>query len=462
LARTVRNARLENRTQRLKLPPGKRHWSSVAPGIALGYRRTRAGFGTWSVRVLEDNASGRYSLTVIGVADDLENANGREVLTYFQAVDKARAVIGQARDKAKGERSGPFTVADAVDEYLTWFRLHRKSAKATETTLKAHVVPEFGRTLVADLTTREIARWHERLATAAPRRRKLTPGSKRAKAAARKLAREPSPAPATPPPAPAAPPTPDELRARKASANRVLSVLRAVLNHAWRAGHVPSDAAWRRVKPFHNAGEPRVRYLTAAEATRLANASPADFRALVTAALLTGCRYGELVNLYVEDYHRDARAIHVRDSKSGRPRHVPLTEDGEAFFAALTTGRAAAETMLLRADGRPWGVNHQVKPMASACAAASIDPPVSFHILRHTYGSWLAMAGVPLQVIAEALGHADTRITQRHYGHLAPSYVAQVIRESLPSIPVTSTNVVALDPSPPGRARAATRKAKRP
>lgn len=458
MARTVRSARLENRTQRLRLAPGKRFWAAIAPGVALGYRRTRAGFGTWSVRVLEDSAAGRYSLTALGTADDLENADGREVLTYFQAAEKARASIGQARDQAAGSPSGPYTVATAADDYLAWFRVHRKSADATETVIRAHVLPTFGRMLLVDLTTREIARWHERLATAAARRRTRVPGSKRDRAARRNAPAQQPAAPA----APAAPPTPDELRRRKATANRVLSVLRAMLNHAWRAGHVQSDAAWRRVKPFHNANEPRVRYLSAAEATRLANAAPADFRSLVTAALLTGCRYGELVNLYVEDYHRDARTIHVRDSKSGRPRHVPLTNDGEAFFAALTAGRAAGETMLLRADGRPWGVNHQVKPMAVACAAAAISPPVSFHILRHTYGSWLAMAGAPLQVIAEALGHADTRITQRHYGHLAPSYVAQVIRANLPSIPIAAANVVALDPSPPARARAATRKGKHP
>ncbi|MGE0357299.1 MAG: tyrosine-type recombinase/integrase [Burkholderiales bacterium] len=461
MARTVRNARLENRTQRLKLAAGKRHWAGIAPGVALGYRRTKAGFGTWSVRVLEDSAAGRYSLTAIGVADDIENANGREVLTYFQAVEKARGALGSARDKAKGERSGPLTVAAAIEDYLAWFRVHRKSARATETTLKAHVIPEFGRSLVADLTTREIARWHERLATAAPRVRKLKPGSKRDLARERaRIRRAAEGAPEPSPPAPALA-SPEALRQRKASANRILSVLRAVLNHAWREGHVPSDTAWRRVKPFHNAGEPRVRYLEPAEATRLANASAPDLRRLVSAALLTGCRYGELVNLYVEDYHRDARAIHVRDSKSGRPRHVPLNADGEAFFAALTAGRAAGETMLLRDDGRPWGVNHQVKPMAAACAAARIDPPVSFHILRHTYGSWLAMRGVPLQVIAEALGHADTRITAKHYAHLAPSHVAQVIRDNLPSLPVAASNVAALDPSPSGRTRAATRKRKR-
>jgi len=60
------------------------------------------------------------------------------------------------------------------------------------------------------------------------------------------------------------------------------------------------------------------------------------------------------------------------------------------------------------------------------------------------------MRGVALQVIAEVLGHTDTRITQKHYGHLAPSYVAQVIRENLPELASARGKVTTL---PSRRAR---------
>ncbi len=66
--------------------------------------------------------------------------------------------------------------------------------------------------------------------------------------------------------------------------------------------------------------------------------------------------------------------------------------------------------------------------MWEACAAAGIVPAASFHVLRHTYGSRLAMREVPIPVIAAQLGHADLRITMRHYAHLAPSYVADTVR----------------------------------
>jgi len=55
-------------------------------------------------------------------------------------------------------------------------------------------------------------------------------------------------------------------------------------------------------------------------------------------------------------------------------------------------------------------------------------PPCSFHGLRHTYASLALMNGVPLQVMAENLGHADTRMCEKHYGHLAPSHKRDAIR----------------------------------
>jgi integrase len=133
-----------------------------------------------------------------------------------------------------------------------------------------------------------------------------------------------------------------------------------------------------------------------------------------------------------------------REGKADKPRHVYLTEEGRRFFERATAAKQGNEPIFLRADGKPWGTAHQQRPLARACAAANITPAISFHILRHTYGSQLAMRGVPLQVIAEGLGHADTRITSRHYAHLMPSYVAKTIREKLPRFGVADDNVAVM------------------
>lgn len=233
-------------------------------------------------------------------------------------------------------------------------------------------------------------------------------------------------------------------RARQATANRVLTILKAALNRAWHDGKVSLDDAWRRVKPFHDVGSVKVRYLSVAECTRLMNACTPDFRRLVQAALLTGCRYGELTRMVCGDYNPDAGTVLVRESKSGKPRHVPLTDEGRRFFDGSAAGCLGGDILFLRADGNPWGAAHQQRPLSRACEIAKITPAVSFHVLRHTYGSALAMRGVPLQVIAEVLGHADTRITSRHYAHLLPSYVADTVRANLPSFGVEAGNVEVL------------------
>jgi len=169
------------------------------------------------------------------------------------------------------------------------------------------------------------------------------------------------------------------------------------------------------------------------------NAAEPDFRDIIRAALLTGCRWGELIQLECRDFNRDAGTLSIRIAKSGKGRHVPLTTEGQAFFERACMEKTGL--IFTRANGEPWGRSHQTRRMAAACEAAHIEPPASFHDLRHTYGSMLAMEGVPLHVIAEALGHSDTRMTQRHYAHLQPSYVADTIRAHLPSFGIETGKV---------------------
>ena len=108
-----RAAKLETSTARRRLAVRKKpYWTTISPGIALGYRRN-AGSGTWSVRSAD---GGTEWVKRIALADDLERADGRAVLTYWQAIDQARALArrqpGDAIDKSR-----PLTVAEALDRY---------------------------------------------------------------------------------------------------------------------------------------------------------------------------------------------------------------------------------------------------------------------------------------------------------------------------------------------------------
>jgi integrase len=74
---------------------------------------------------------------------------------------------------------------------------------------------------------------------------------------------------------------------------------------------------------------------------------------------------------------------------------------------------------------------------------AKIVPPINFHGLRHTWASHAVMNGVPMLVVAKNLGHSDTRMVEKHYGHLAPSYVADAIRAGAPRFGNTSDPKIA-------------------
>jgi integrase len=369
-------------------------------------------------------ADGGYAEHRIGNSDDLQDADGVVVLNYGQAQKGARQWwrTEQRREEGHDLREGPFTVADALEDYLKAYE--RRGGKAVydaRRSAEVHIVPELGTTPVGKLTARKIADWHHGLA------------DKRARARTKKGRKQNYRKTES---------SPDALRKRRATANRILTVLKAALNYAWKAGQVANDDAWRRVKPFKGVETARVRYLSKTECVRLVNACEPAFRKLVRAALLTGCRYSEFAAMRAADFNPDAGIVTVRHSKSSKPRHVVLTDEGQALFSTLAAGKLADEPIFSRPDGGPWLKSHQMRRMAEACQRAKIKPVISFHVLRHTYGSTLATRGVPMGVIAEQLGHADTRMTEKHYAHLAPSYVADTIRAHFPKLGIVSDEAV--------------------
>ena len=150
----------------------------------------------------------------------------------------------------------------------------------------------------------------------------------------------------------------------------------------------------------------------------------------------------ELSRFQIADYNADVGTLSVRIAKGGKVRHVILTEEASDVVDRLVAGRSPEEPLLRRDNGRAWKRAEQVRAMREACARAGIVPAVGFHVLRHTHGSLLAMRAVPMAVIARQLGHADTRMTEKHYAHLAPSYIAQTIRANFPDLGIGGGRVV--------------------
>jgi integrase len=426
MARTVRNAKIDTRSSRARLSARREpYWTVISQGCALGYRRGGKG-GTWIAKFRDENGKRHYDS--LGAADDARDPDGLSVFSFAQAQERARQFYKRKAREAAGElapHDGPYTVNDAIAAYTKAYE--RRGGKALYDTRRAaetHIIPELGPLPVARLTTHKIEDWCHRLAE--------TPARMRTKQGAKQQYRPIDR-------------SSEGVRKRRATANRVLTVLKAALNHAWKTGHVATDDAWRRVHPFKAVETARVRYLTEEECARLVNVCNGSLRSLVSAALLTGCRYSELTAMRAADFNPDSGVVTVRASKANKPRHVILTDEGQALFSNLTAGKAQIELIFVRENGGLWGKSHQRRPILDACKVAKIKPAISFHVLRHTHGSTLAMKGVPMVVIAEQLGHADTRMTEKHYAHLAPSYVARTIRANFPSLGlVEQTTLVSL------------------
>jgi len=402
MPRHVRDAKLSSREARNRLKvQGKPHWRLIEPGLHLGYRRLANKPGTWCVRRYVGQQTYTVETIKDSVADDYGEADGKTILSFNQAQKEA------LKHKPK---AGPLTVQQAVEDYLRHLEARSNTYDAGRRA-QAFIFPQLGKEKVEALTTARLRKWQNELANA-PRRRRTREGE---------------------PQQYLKPDNSEEgRRRRRSSANRVLTTLKAALNHAWREGHVASDIEWRRVRPFPGTVSARARYLTMQEAQRLINASGGEFRSLVEAALATGCRYSELARLTVSDFNADAGTLHIRKSKSGKPRHVVLTDEGTALFRRLAAGRAGSELFLRAPRGGPWLASCQERPMRLACKRARITPAVGFHTLRHTWASHAVMNGAPLMIVARNLGHADTRMVEKHYGHLAPSYISDAIRAGAP------------------------------
>ncbi|MCW9040946.1 MAG: tyrosine-type recombinase/integrase, partial [Rhodospirillales bacterium] len=313
MGRCVRDARLETRNARLKLRPRHEpYWRGIDGGMHLGYRKGKLKT-SWLARFRLE--SGAYKKTVLGLADDVQDADGLAIFSYSQAQEKARRWFSDLVRLDAGEETHPgrYLIRHVMDDYLAWFKVHRRGVDQVTYLINAHIKPGVGHMDTARLTAPKLRTFQEKLAS--------TPARLRTKKQKDQKYRSD-------------PMTPDEIRRRKVTANKIMSVLRAALNRAYQEGKIASDDAWHRVKPFREVDAAKVRYLTEAECAELVKACDKGFRPLVQAAILTGCRYGEITNLKAGDFNPDSGTLHISTSKSGKPRHVVLTDEGKAFFEA--------------------------------------------------------------------------------------------------------------------------------
>src|SRR5438132_7564199 len=211
-------------------------------------------------------------------------------------------------------------------------------------------------------------------------------------------------------------------RCKPATINRDLSRLRHMLNIAveW---ELLEKSPMQGMK-FLRENNARTRYLSVGECHRLIDSCMAPhIRAIVTVALHTGMRLGEILNLRWQDLDFSSGFILVRDSKNGQARQVPmdsmistvlrswprLSDQDIVFTSVMTGGRIV--------DVRTGFLN--------SCKRAELTD-LHFHDLRHTFASQFVMAGVDIYILKEILGHKSITNSQR-YAHLSPTYKIKAI-----------------------------------
>lgn len=187
-----------------------------------------------------------------------------------------------------------------------------------------------------------------------------------------------------------------------------------------------------RIK-FLPAEEAEFKFLVPNEAERLIASSPSGlWRAMITTALQTGLRFSELVALKWSaiNWHcgthgqltvsiRNVRGC-IGPPKSKRIRHIPLTKDVATELRALRAVQPTPQEGLVFTFEERWvRSSTALSHLSQACRLAGV-PHVGWHDLRHSFASHLVMAGVPLRVVQDLLGHSTIEMTQR-YAHLVPS-----------------------------------------
>jgi integrase len=374
MARKIRNNNLENRTNRLKLPVAKKPtFVRIGLGVSLGYRRNKTA-GTWVLRIA-NGKSGSTSKT-IGTADDYDDADGINYINYWEAQDKAKA-LARPREIALG--GIPITTEQATDAYLIFLEARNpRSASDVKSRLKKHFLPKFGSKPVSSITKTDLEKWLASMVSKSD--------------------------------------DPERVRKSKDTANRVLSMVKALLNLAIRdkSNGIIDDSAWRLVKPFHGVSKPRdIRY-TDEEVHRLIISAPDEATSdLIKGAYLTGARYGELAEAKVSNFDSQTKTLSVNVGKTGN-RNIILQTSATAFLGKISSGRLSSDYLFLKTDGTKWKRSEQTRPIKAALYKAGLPSTGSLYAFRHTYVSSAIEGGIPLNIIAENCG-TSVRMIEKTY-----------------------------------------------
>jgi integrase len=403
-----RAGKLETATARRRLPARRKpYYTTISPGIALGYRRNIGG-GSWSARCTRQ---GSDWIKRIGLADDLEPADGKHVLTYWQAIDMARALA--RRQPGADDANRPVTVGEALDRYQR--DLDSRGADAQNANrVRRYLTPTLATKPVALLTMSDLRHWRDGLVSKG-----------------------------------VAPATINRTRAGLRAALELAASLddRITNRNAFRSGlkGLPGGKNARRV------------VLPDADVLRIVEAAYQEDRAfgvLVEVLAQTGARVSQAGRLRcadLQDDRGDPRLIMPtsykrRGQKEKQQVPVPVTASLAALLAELRGDRPADAPLLVKSDGTRWLESNKSEHwnvFRAVAERAGFDPDrITAYALRHSSICRALLKGVPVSVVAR-LHDTSSREIEAHYA----AYILDVAGDALarkgllPEAP-TADNVV--------------------
>lgn len=301
-------------------------------------------------------------------------------ITFDQARKAAKrlrseVVLGGDPMAKKQEQKAVPTYATISDQHIAHAKTYQKSWWSVDGILRRHIVPRWGRMRLNEIKTQDVAKWLGE---------KASEGLK--------------------------PATVEKIRV---TFGRSFELARQ-----W---SVPGS----EINPVRGISRPRYdnarqRYLTAEEAQRLKWAcelSPnPQLKHIVGLLLLTGARKSELLNAMWQDVDPGRRLWFVPETKSGKGRHVPLSEAALAIISQLPRLTDCPYLLPNLETGRPFV---SVKKAFQTARSAAGLSDVRLHDLRHSCASAMVNSGVSIYAVSKILGHASHGTTTARYSHLA-------------------------------------------
>lgn len=287
---------------------------------------------------------------------------------------RSEVVLGGDPAAKKADIKAIPTYIELADKHLADAETYQKSYATTEMYMRVHIIPRWAKMRLSDITQPDVAKWL---------------AEKRASGLA--------------------PATVEKIR--------VIFGRSFELALRWDMPGVTRNPI-RGIKrpPINNARE---RFLTAEEAKRLqaavANSRNKQLKYIVGLLLLTGARVSELLNAEWRHVDLERRAWLIPTSKTGKARHVPLSQAAIDVIEQLPRFERVPYLLPNPVSGKPYtDIKH---PWDTARREAGLDD-LRIHDLRHSAASFMINSGVDLFAVGRILGHASYQSTQR-YSHLA-------------------------------------------